>query len=141
MGKKIIIDTNIYISALGWGGKPKQILNKIIDGEYELILSINQLEEIKRVLNYPKLGFTEEQKERFLLLLYQIATIVRTESELDIIVRDSKDIIILQPAKEIKIDYIITGDEDLLILKEFNGAKIIDPTTFLEKTRLDLADS
>jgi len=85
-------------------------------------------------LNYPKLSFTEEQKERFLLLLHQIATIIKTESELDIIVRDSKDIIILQPAKKTKIDYIITGDEDLLILKEFNGANIISPAKFLEKS-------
>ena len=37
MGKKrIIIDTNIYISALGWEGKPKKILDKVIAGEYEL---------------------------------------------------------------------------------------------------------
>ena len=135
MGKeKIIIDTNIYISALGWEGKPKKILNKVLAGEYELILSIKQLEEIKRVLNYPKLGFTEEQKNRFLLLLHQIATVVKTKSELDIILRDPKDNIILQPAKNIKIDYIVTGDEDLLILKEFKGAKIISPAKFLEKS-------
>ena len=134
MGKeKIIIDTNLYISALGWEGKPKKILDKVIAGEYELILPIKQLGEIKRVLDYPKFGFTEEQKERFLLLLHKIATIVKTESKLDAIIRDPKDKIILEAANEMKIDYIITGDEDLLVLKEFKGAKIIKPEKFLEE--------
>ncbi len=135
MGKeKIIIDTNLYLSALGWEGKPKKILDKVIAGEYELIISIKQLEEITRVLDYPKLGFTEEQKERFLLLLHKIATIIKIESKLDVIIRDSKDKIILEPANEIKIDCIITGDEDLLVLKEFKGAKILKPEAFLKSS-------
>ena len=130
--KKIILDTNIYISALGWEGNPKKIFNKVIEGKYELLISLKQFNEITRVLNYQKFGFTEEQKERFILLLNEIATIVKTKTNVNVVKDDSSDNIILEPAAEIKIDNIVSGDRHLLDLKEFNGAKIVTPQQFLE---------
>lgn len=130
--KKIVLDTNIFISALGWEGNPKKIINKVIEGKYELVISFKQFKEITRVLDYPKFGFTEEQKERFILLLNEIATIVKTKTNVDIVKDDPSDNIILEPAAEIKIDYIVSGDRHLLDLKEFKGAKIITPQQFLE---------
>ena len=59
MGKKVVLDTNILISAFGWGGNPKQIFNKIIGKELELITSSEQFEELSKVLDYPKFNFTE----------------------------------------------------------------------------------
>ncbi len=131
--KKIVLDTNILISAFGWGGKPFEIVKGVVEGKYELILSLKQLEEFIKVLNYPKFDFTDEQKERFLLLIYRISTVIKTKTKLDGIVRDMKDDILLEPAKEMKIDYIITGDKDLLVLKEFDGAKIVTASQFLEE--------
>jgi putative PIN family toxin of toxin-antitoxin system len=131
--KKIVIDTNIYISALGWEGNPKRIVDKVIEGEFELILSKTQLEEIKRVLDYPKLGFTDERKKRFLQLLYEIATMVEIKEEVKGVSDDPKDDIILESANEMEIDYIITGEDHLLRLKEFKGAKIIKASEFLER--------
>src|SRR3989344_6136415 len=117
--KKIILDTNILISALGWGGNPKSIFNKVIDGEFELILSYKQLNELLRVLNYPKFKFTDEQKDRFLLVLLEISTLVETKHKVDIIKEDPDDNLILEPSNEMEIDYIISGNDHLLKLKEF----------------------
>jgi putative PIN family toxin of toxin-antitoxin system len=134
MGKeKIILDTNIYVSALGWEGKPRQILDRAIKGEYELILSVKQLGEIKRVLDYPKLGFTEDQKQRFLAILHEIATTVDTKTTVNTITEDPADNVTLEPAAEMKIDCIVTGDEHMLKLKEFKGAQIIKISQFPEK--------
>ena len=74
MGKKIILDTNLFISAFGWGGNPKEIISKIIDKEYELVLSLNQLAEIKRVLDYPKLKFSDEEKKQILGIISKISS-------------------------------------------------------------------
>ena len=101
--KKIILDTNIYISALGWEGNPKKIFNKVIEGKYELIISLKQFNEITRVLDYQKFGFTEEQKGRFILLLNEIATIVKTKTNVNVVKDDPSDNIILEPAAEINI--------------------------------------
>lgn len=131
--KKIVVDTNTLISAFGWGGKPFEIVKGVVDGKYELILSLKQMEEFIKVLDYPKFGFTDEQKERFSLLLFGISTVIKTKTKLDGIVRDTKDNMLLEPTKKVKIDYIITGDKDLLVLKEFEGAKIVTASQFLEE--------
>jgi putative PIN family toxin of toxin-antitoxin system len=58
---KVILDTNILVSALGWEkGNSHKILQKVIDRELELFISHEQFEEISRVLDYPKLKFAEE---------------------------------------------------------------------------------
>lgn len=130
--KKIVLDTNQYISALGWEGNQKRIVDDVIEGKFELILSKKQLEEIKKVLDYSRLGFAEEQKQRFLQLLYKIATIIETKEEIRVVLDDPDDNIILEPANEMEIDYIITGDDHLLKLKEFKDAKIIVASDFLK---------
>ena len=133
MGKKrIVLDTNILISALGWKGNPRVIFDRVIAGEFELILSYKQLNELMRVLNYPKFKFTDEQKDRFLSILLEVATLVKTESEVNVIKEDPSDNVILEPANEMKVDYIISGNDHLLKLKEFKGAKIITAKEFLD---------
>ena len=132
MGKKrIILDTNILISALGWKGNPRIIFDRVIAGEFELILSYKQLNELLRVLNYPKFKFTDEQKDRFLSILLEVATLIKTESEVDVIKEDPSDNIILESANEMKIDYIVSGNDHLLNVKEFKGAKIVTAKEFL----------
>lgn len=45
--KKVVLDTNILISALGWQGKPKEVFRKCVSGEEELITSVQQLNELR----------------------------------------------------------------------------------------------
>ena len=72
MGKtKTTLDTNILISALGWNGNPKQVFDKIINGEIELVISDEQFNELSDALNYPKFQFSEEQKNRFKSLILE----------------------------------------------------------------------
>ena len=66
MGKRVVIDTNVLISALGWAGAPRKVINKVFDGEPNLYISEEILTELIKVMNYPKFGFTEEQKIRFI---------------------------------------------------------------------------
>jgi len=128
--KKIVIDTNLFISALGWGGSPKRLIDDVIKGKYKLILSTRQLSEIIKVLDYPKFDFTEQQKHKLIVLLYKVSTVLKITKEPKIS-DDPKDNIILAPADVMQIDYIITGDDDLLRLKVYKKAKIIKIKDFL----------
>ena len=131
MGKKrIVIDTNLFISALGWGGKPEQIIDEVMHGKYKLVSSMKQFEELSAVLNYPKFDFSDNQKQRFLLLITELSTIIKTKKKLKI-ADDEKDNMILEIANETNIDYIVTGDDDLLRLKEFKQTKIVTVSDFL----------
>ena len=128
--KKIVIDTNNLISALGWGGNSRDLIRKVIDKEYEFIISIDILEELKRVLDYPKFKFSEEQKRKFLEIIFKISTVMDTKLKLDVC-DDEKDNIFLECAIEGKADYIISGDDDLLRLKKFRNVKIVSVKEFL----------
>lgn len=132
MGKaKVTLDTNILISALGWKGKPNQVLAKVLKEEIELVISDKQFDELERVLDYPKFRFTEEQKKRFKALVLSVATFVRPEEKIDVIKEDPDDNMVLECGVAAHVDYIVTGDLDLLKLKEFRGIKIRKAKEFL----------
>ncbi len=135
MGKtKIVLDTNILISALGWPGKPRQIFNMTLEGDVELLISQKQIDELQRVLNYPRLGFTENQKTRFLFILLETATLVETSNKLKIVKDDPDDDVILESAVENNADFLVTGDPHLLKINEFNKVKILTAAQFLKQT-------
>lgn len=131
--KKIVLDTNIFVSALGWKGGPEEILRKVVKGEYTLVISFEQLEEIKKVLAYPKFGFSQRQKERFMVLLYNIATTIKTKTTLRVIKEDVSDNVLLVAAEEAHVDCIVTGDKHLLKLKTHGKIRILTPAEFLRR--------
>src|SRR3989344_2556929 len=129
--KKVVLDTNILISALGWKGKPKLIFEKILNGELELIISDKQSEEIIEVLDYPKFNFSNEQKSSFINILLEVSALIKIDKIFDVIKEDPDDNIIITSAVIGKADYIISGDEHLLKLKEFKRVKILNANDFL----------
>lgn len=131
--KKIVLDTNILISAVGWKGKSKKIFSKILNKEYDLIISKEQLKELKRVLDYPKFKFTDEQKSKFLTIVSEVAEVIEIPNKISVIKEDPDDNIILETAVEGDVNIIISGDEHLLKLKEFKNIKIITCSEFLEE--------
>ncbi|HLC65585.1 MAG TPA: putative toxin-antitoxin system toxin component, PIN family [Candidatus Nanoarchaeia archaeon] len=136
MGKKrIVIDTNVFISALGWGGKPNELIERVIDKEYELYSSIKQIKELKKVLDYPKLNFSEDEKKRILEKIYEIANIIDTKIEINA-AEDPDDNMLLECAAEADADCIISGDDDLRKLKKFKKVRIMSVGEFLKENEL-----
>lgn len=128
---RIVIDTNVLISAFGWRGKPRQVFERVIKGQCELILSTKQLAEISRVLTYPKLNLTLDEQTRFLEVLSSAASMVETHHDINVITDDPSDNALLEAAGEHNAIYIISGDQHLLKLKKFQEIKILTPAEFL----------
>jgi len=120
MGEKVVLDTNILISSVGWKGNPEKIFEEIIKGTIELIISYGQFDEISRVLEYSKFDFTKEQKSRLKNLILEIATFVSPKEKITTIKEDCEDNLILESAIAGKADYIVSGDEHLLKLRYKN---------------------
>ncbi len=134
MGKaKVVLDTNVLVSALGWEGSPKDAFLCVIEGKAGLFISRAQLKELSEVLSYPKLGFKREQAERFIALILELAVVVKPKGKINAVGNDPDDNRILEAAVEGNVDYVVTGDSDLLDLKVFNGIKIVTPKEFLQK--------
>jgi|SRR3989338_699281 len=136
MGKtKATLDTNILISALGWKGNPKRVFGKITSGEVEFVISDEQFAELSETLEYPKFGFTKEQKDKFKSLILEIATFVKPVEKIDAIKVDPDDNMHLESAVAGNVGYIVSGDSDLLDLKEFRRIKIVTAKKFLDETK------
>jgi len=128
---KIILDTNIIISGIGFGGKPRKILHLVLDDKIKAVTSPILLAELEDVIvkKFQKLitqldPINKRIRERFI--------IVKPRKSLHA-VRDDDDNRVLEAAIEGKCSYIVTGDRDLLDLKTFRKIKIVAPDTFLSE--------
>ena len=125
----VVLDTNVLISAILFGGKPKQILDHIISGQIACTLSLDILDELIGVLQRPKFGFSAEQCVRIIEELHRTCNIIVTTSKLNIKISDPSDTMILECALDAEADYIITGDPDLTELHPFRKIQILSPST------------
>jgi putative PIN family toxin of toxin-antitoxin system len=132
---KVILDTNVLVSALGWQGNPHKVLQRVVDKEAELFISYEQFEELARVLDYPKFNFTEEEKVRFKALISALAVFVTPRTRLDIVKEDPSDNRILECALVAKADFIISGDEHLLALGKLEGTRIVSAGQFMRESQ------
>lgn len=129
---KVVLDTNIYISAILVGGKPEQIIDLVREGEIEIYISKPILIEIERILR-EKIGHTDEQAQHELLDIKSITKFTSLKVTIDV-VDDDSDNRILECAAQEKVDYLISGDtRHLQPLKEYKGIKIVSPADFLKE--------
>ena len=123
---KVVLDTNVLVSAMIKAGKPRDLFNKLIKDK-QLILSRAILEEFLDVIEDPKVvKYASEQNVTvFFDTLRNAARIVQVKSGFKAVKEDPDDDIIVRTAYDGKADYIVSGDRHLLELKEFKGIKIL----------------
>ena len=137
MGKvtKVVIDTNVFISAFGWDGKPEAILNLLEEGT--VINSITQeiFEEIKRVVSYPKLKFSSTLQTKILEFVFSYSRFVNSGNPVSLINEDPDDNRFIECALSSSALFIISGDPHLLRLGAFESIRIVSPAEFIETHR------
>ena len=124
---KVVLDTNVLISALIKSGKPRTLVFKLLGGEAQLILSRNILDEFIEATDDHEIRryVDEEDVTLFLKFLATIGKIIRVKSRFKVVKQDPDDDVILRTAYDGKADYIVSGDNHLLSLAEFRGIKIV----------------
>jgi putative PIN family toxin of toxin-antitoxin system len=131
---KVVLDTNILVSIIGWGEKPEIILGLCITDDIKLIISPSILDEFKETIFLKRFDFIEKgKKEKFVSLLMKIAEVVEPSVRLNVITEDEDDNRIIECAIAGGADFIISGDKDLLRLGKFGGIRIVSPSQFLKK--------
>lgn len=126
---RVVLDTNVYISAYGFGGKPADVLRAAIAGEFTLLVSPAILTDAADKL-YEVLGFDDEHVRAVVMQVSRIAEIVRPTVRLAV-VSDEPDNRILECAAEGAADLIVSGDRHLLELGAYGGIRIIRPAEAL----------
>lgn len=127
---KVVLDTNILVSAVGFEGKPRTILFLVMQERVKGVISPILLIEFIEVISkkfpkiIPSLPSIEAGINEFFL-------IVQPKKSINI-VRDEDDNRVLEAAIEGRCEYIITGDRDLLELGKYKKIKIVTPTQLLD---------
>lgn len=128
---KVVLDTNVYISAILFGGNCEEILTLSSLGSFELITSKAILEEIAGILQ-KKFGWSKPQVSETISYIREIAIEVEPDVALSVVRDDPSDNKILECAVTANADYIVTGDKNhLLPLKQYKAVKILSPSEFL----------
>jgi len=128
---KIFLDTNVLISAIVFGGKPRKILEAVFRGELKLFLSEYILDELKAVLRRPKFGFPSEVIRTILSELHAIGNIVTPSKRIFEIEEDPDDNRVIECVVEGSAHYIVSGDTHLLNLKQYQNIKVVSPDEYL----------
>ena len=127
---KIVIDTNVYISALVFNKKVQEILEIILE-QHTVYISPFIIEEIKEKLKI-KFKFDLEAINLLVTALLLITKLEEPKGELPTKSKDTDDNNILLLAEFIKADLIISGDKDLFKLISFKNIRILKPADFFE---------
>ncbi|MBU2633627.1 MAG: putative toxin-antitoxin system toxin component, PIN family [Nanoarchaeota archaeon] len=133
---RIVADTNTLISAFFWDGNEAELFRKIEQKKVDLFISQEILKEIRDVLNRPK--FKEimikanTTPDESIQKIISVSHLVIGDKIGINVCRDVKDNKFLECAEHAKADYIVSGDKDLLVLKEYKNIKIIRTFEILE---------
>lgn len=134
---RAVLDTNVVVSAfIRPAGPPGQILNLLTQAKFDTILSPALVDELRRTLQRPGVRkyvrLSEYELEGRLAQLETLADPVEGALKLDLPLRDAGDLPIFVAAVEGRADVIVTGDRDLLALKDYEGIRIVTPREFLD---------
>ncbi len=129
---RVVLDTNVLISALLFTGAPSGLVPLWQSGAITVLLSRAILDEYLRVLSYPRFQLTEAEiralVEEELLPYFEV---VSPKKRLRVIRRDPSDDKFLECAVAGKADVIVSGDNDLLELGNYQRIRIQSAAAFL----------
>jgi uncharacterized protein len=139
---RVVLDTNVILSALLFrSGVLTQLRELWQSGKLHPVVSTPVVQELLRVLSYPKFRLTAKDTEELLADYLPYAEVVDVDPQAKAVARlpDCRDIhdqIFLEIAQVSNVDYLVTGDADLLVLHDPNKTNL----TFSICTPRDLLD-
>lgn len=130
---RIVLDTNVLISAIAFGGRPREVLEKVISGTFAMAISAEMLAEFQGVLEGRKFRYPSAIVRTIVNELLAVSELVRPTMKVEQIKADPADNRILECALESRAACIVTGDRHLLELGQFEGISILDVAAFLAR--------
>lgn len=126
---RLVLDTNVLVSAFLWEGAPGRLIERAGDREVQLFTSRELLDELAATLAKKKLarfvaatGLTAEQMLDHYRRICTLVTAKQLETKVS---RDTDDDAVLACAMAARADLLISGDEDLLVLVSVNSIPIV----------------
>ena len=128
---RAVLDTNIFLSALMFGGPPEALVRAARSGRIQLITSPQILAELAMILK-KKFAWSDEDVVAAVIAVGRHADMVKPRQRLGVL-DDEPDNRILECAVDGKADYIVSGDHHLLRLKRFGRIVILGASELLAR--------
>ena len=128
---KVIIDCNVWISFLF--GFQKELIRDVLTSEHIDVYVCPQLtSEIENVATRSKISsrIHEGDVEKLFRIIKAYCNVAIISRQAKAHVRDSKDVYLLSFAETIDADYIVSGDNDLLVVEQYKNTRIVSPAQF-----------
>jgi putative PIN family toxin of toxin-antitoxin system len=134
---RAVLDANVYVSAyVRPEGPPGQIVERLLrQAAFEVVLSAAIVEEILQALAYPKVlksARTHVEPDLWFEDLVALAQFVPGDYEITAVSEDPDDDKYIAAAIEGRAAFVVSGDPDLVDIKEHEGVRIVNPHAFLE---------
>lgn len=131
---RIVADTNVYISALNFGGTAEEVLALARAQVIELCVSPSILSEVEGVLRR-KFEWSRARARAAAAAIQEFARLVHPTETVHVITEDEPDNRILECALRAEARVIVSGDNHLRRLETFRGIPIMTPQQFLDAHR------
>ena len=132
----IVIDTNVFVSGIFYGGTPRNVLDCVADGRVIPCFTEATYHELERVLTSEKFMLERNalwfDVRRYLNWITSVSAISPRLFVAEIIKEDLADNEILACALSARASFIVSGDNHLLVLKSFGGIPIVTPKEFID---------
>ena len=132
---KIVVDTNVMISGIFFGGNPQKVLRAIVSNEIVACATTEIIDEYEEIVERMIQKTQGHLNANILTPVLQNLELIEAKSIVDIC-RDPDDNKFLGCAKDAKALYIVSGDADLLDLENYEDIDIITAKEFCERYHL-----
>jgi putative PIN family toxin of toxin-antitoxin system len=132
---RVVLDTNVLLSGVLTRGLCEALLDALFDSpEHRVFLSMHILEEFARGYR-DKFGMTAAETEEALSFLRRECELVEPVTVPPGTCRDDSDLPVLGTLAASQVDFLVTGDADLLVLAEYEGRPILSPRQCYERLK------
>jgi len=132
---KAVLNTNVWASAMIWGGLPAEVISAAEDSRVCIITSEAIIEEINQTLAYPRLRRVYEDagvnRQELIEAALRIGKLVEVKTKVNVVHEDPADNKFLECAFDGKADFLVTGDEHLLRIGHYKATRIVSVRQFL----------
>lgn len=128
---KVVIDTNVLISGLFFGGTPDKIIDALLLKKFDLVISTEILKEYQRVVDDLSEKYPQVEVKPLFHSITRLAHIAVAEPLAEQICSDPDDDKFIACAASSQADVIVTGDKALQDVKEYKGVRILSPADFM----------
>ena len=128
---RIVVDTNVIISGVFFGGAPGEVLKAIVSNKVTACATKQIVEEYIEIVNEIISRKQGKLNNTILLTLIESLEMIKPKAHIEIS-RDPDDDKFIECAKDADALYIVSGDKDLLVIKQYENIKIITAKEFCD---------